>query len=58
MEEWISACKGDKKTSCDFDYAGTMSVFLLAETSKQELEVRPVIESREPAGKPGTLPRQ
>jgi hypothetical protein len=24
MEEWIRACKGSKKTSCDFDYAGTM----------------------------------
>jgi hypothetical protein len=24
MEEWISACKGNLKTSCDFDYAGTM----------------------------------
>jgi len=24
MEEWINACKGEKKTSCDFDYAGTM----------------------------------
>jgi predicted dehydrogenase len=24
MEEWINACKGGKKTSCDFDYAGTM----------------------------------
>jgi len=24
QQEWINACKGDKKTSCDFDYAGTM----------------------------------
>jgi len=22
--QWINACKGDLKTSCDFDYAGTM----------------------------------
>ena len=24
IEEWIGACKGDLKTSCDFDYGGTM----------------------------------
>jgi len=24
QQEWIDACKGDLKTSCDFDYAGTM----------------------------------
>jgi len=24
MAEWINACKGNLKTSCDFDYAGTM----------------------------------
>lgn len=24
QREWINACKGDKKTSCNFDYAGTM----------------------------------
>jgi len=24
QEEWINACKGDRKTSCDFDYAGKM----------------------------------
>ena len=23
QQEWIDACKGDKRTSCDFDYAGT-----------------------------------
>ena len=24
VEEWVNACKGDLKTSCDFDYAGKM----------------------------------
>jgi hypothetical protein len=24
QQEWIDACKGDLKTSCDLDYAGTM----------------------------------
>jgi predicted dehydrogenase len=24
MNQWINACKGDLKTSCDFDYAGRM----------------------------------
>jgi predicted dehydrogenase len=24
QKEWTAACKGDKKTSCDFDYAGRM----------------------------------
>ncbi|MFC1498183.1 Gfo/Idh/MocA family protein [Verrucomicrobiota bacterium] len=24
QEQWINACKGDLKTSCNFDYAGTM----------------------------------
>jgi len=24
VEEWICACKGDLKTSCDFDYGGTL----------------------------------
>jgi predicted dehydrogenase len=24
QREWIDACKGDRKTSCDFDYAGKM----------------------------------
>ncbi len=24
LSEWIKACKGDLKTSCDFDYGGTM----------------------------------
>ncbi len=24
QKEWINACKGDLKTSCDFDYSGTM----------------------------------
>ncbi len=29
QKEWISACKGDRKTSCDFDYAGTMIEMML-----------------------------
>jgi hypothetical protein len=24
QQEWINACKGDKKTSCDFEYSGNM----------------------------------
>jgi hypothetical protein len=24
QQEWINACKGNLKTSCDFDYSGTM----------------------------------
>jgi hypothetical protein len=24
QKQWINACKGDLKTSCDFDYAGKM----------------------------------
>ena len=24
QQEWISACKGDLRTSCDFEYAGNM----------------------------------
>ena len=24
QEEWVNACKGDLKTSCDFDYGGTL----------------------------------
>jgi hypothetical protein len=24
QQEWIDACKGDHKTSCDFEYAGNM----------------------------------
>ena len=24
QQEWIDACKGDLKTSCDFDYGGTL----------------------------------
>jgi hypothetical protein len=24
MKQWINACKGDLKTSCDFDYGGTL----------------------------------
>jgi hypothetical protein len=29
QKEWIDACKGDLKTSCDFDYSGTMIEQLL-----------------------------
>ena len=25
QEEWVKACKGDLKTSCDFDYNGRMT---------------------------------
>ena len=24
QKEWTDACKGDLKTSCDFDYSGTL----------------------------------
>jgi hypothetical protein len=24
QKEWVNACKGDLKTSCDFDYGGTL----------------------------------
>jgi predicted dehydrogenase len=27
--EWVKACKGDRKTSCDFDYAGKMIEMML-----------------------------
>ncbi len=29
QQEWIDACKGNLKTSCDFDYAGKMSETML-----------------------------
>ncbi|MFP4499901.1 MAG: Gfo/Idh/MocA family oxidoreductase [Candidatus Hydrogenedentota bacterium] len=29
QQEWIDACKGDRKTSCDFDYAGKMIEMML-----------------------------
>jgi hypothetical protein len=29
QKEWINACKGDLKTSCDFDYSGDMIEQLL-----------------------------
>jgi predicted dehydrogenase len=29
QKEWINACKGDLKTSCDFDYGGTMIEMML-----------------------------
>jgi predicted dehydrogenase len=29
QDQWVKACKGDKKTSCDFDYAGAMTEQLM-----------------------------
>ena len=29
QEEWINACKGGLKTSCDFDYGGTLIEMML-----------------------------
>ncbi len=29
QQEWIDACKGDLKTSCDFDYAGTLNEMMV-----------------------------
>jgi hypothetical protein len=29
QKEWTNACKGNLKTSCDFDYAGTMIEMML-----------------------------
>ena len=29
QQEWIDACKGDLKTSCDFDYGGTLIEMML-----------------------------
>ena len=29
QQEWIDACKGDLKTSCDFDYSGTAIEMML-----------------------------
>ncbi len=29
QKQWINACKGDLKTSCNFDYAGTMTETML-----------------------------
>ena len=29
QKEWINACKGSLKTSCDFDYGGTMLEMML-----------------------------
>ena len=29
VEEWLRACKGDLKTSCDFDYGGTLNEQML-----------------------------
>jgi len=40
--QWISACKGDLKTSCDFDYAGrmieTLMLGLVAHQADKELK--------------------
>jgi len=40
--QWINACKGDLKTSCDFDYAGrmieTLMLGLVAHQAGKELE--------------------
>ena len=34
QKEWTNACKGDLKTSCDFDYSGTLiEQMLLAHVS-------------------------
>ena len=42
QQEWITACKTDLKTSCDFDYAGPkmelMMLGLVAYRAKKELE--------------------
>ena len=39
--QWIDACKGDLKTSCDFDYAGrmieTLMLGLVAHRAGREL---------------------
>ena len=29
QKEWINACKGNLKTSCDFDYGGTLTEMML-----------------------------
>ncbi|MEW6358554.1 MAG: Gfo/Idh/MocA family oxidoreductase [Planctomycetota bacterium] len=29
QKEWVNACKGDRKTSCNFDYAGAMIEMML-----------------------------
>lgn len=29
QEEWLNACKGDLKTSCDFDYSGKMTEMMM-----------------------------
>jgi len=42
QQEWFNACKGDLKTSCDFDYAGkmveTLMLGLVAHQAGKELE--------------------
>jgi hypothetical protein len=44
--QWINACKGDLKTSCDFDYAGrmieTLMLGLAAHRAGKELNYDPV----------------
>jgi hypothetical protein len=43
--QWIDACKGDLKTSCDFDYAGrmieTLMLGLAAHKAGKELKYDP-----------------
>lgn len=43
--QWINACKGDLKTSCDFDYAGrlieTLMLGLVAHRAGKELQYDP-----------------
>jgi hypothetical protein len=45
QQEWVNACKGDKKTSCDFDYAGTLMeqnlLALVAYRAGKKLEYDP-----------------
>jgi len=45
VSQWINACKGDLKTSCDFDYAGrmieTLMLGLAAHRAGKELKYDP-----------------
>jgi len=46
QKEWVDACKGDLKTSCDFDYSGrlieTMLLGLVAYRAGEKLDYDPV----------------
>ena len=46
VQEWFNACKGDLKTSCDFDYAGrmieTLMLGLAAHQAGKQLNYDPV----------------